>query len=298
MNRFLVVEAGGERWAIPSSAVGEVVEDPAIEPMPALPERVRGVLSHRDAWLPVLDLARAMGLGRVEGPGAALVMGRARTGYALLVERALGTQERDAPEGEWTDDDGVVTVLDVEGLFQAPAPQTPPADASRAEPATAPRSVVCFRVGEAEFGFSANEVDRIWPYESPEPVPGLPDYVVGVLPLRGFAMPILDLGAHLGVRPEGGEDLGVRPEGGEHRRVLVLGRDDRRVGWVVDEVIAVAPFPADRWTALPGWFGGRPARLVEAVVRRDDRGPMLVLRAGELLDRDQRGVLQGSARAE
>jgi len=298
VNRFLVVEAGGERWAIPSSAVGEVVEDPAIEPMPALPERVRGVLSHRDAWLPVLDLARAMGLGRVEGPGAALVMGRARTGYALLVERALGTQERDAPEGEWTDDDGVVTVLDVEGLFQAPAPQTPPADASRAEPASGPRSVVCFRVGEAEFGFSANEVDRIWPYESPEPVPGLPDYVVGVLPLRGFAMPILDLGAHLGVRPEGGEDLGVRPEGGEHRRVLVLGRDDRRVGWVVDEVIAVAPFPADRWTALPGWFGGRPARLVEAVVRRDDRGPMLVLRAGELLDRDQRGVLQGSARAE
>lgn len=288
MNRFLVVEAGGERWAIPSSAVGEVVEDPAIEPMPALPERVRGVLSHRDAWLPVLDLARAMGLGRVEGPGAALVMDRARTGYALLVERALGTQERDAPGGEWTDEEGVVTVLDVEGLFQAPAPQPPPADAARAEAARGPRSVVCFRVGDAEFGFSANEVDRIWPYEPPEPVPGLPDYVVGVLPLRGFAMPILDLGAH----------LGVRPEGGEQRRVLVLGRDDRRVGWVVDEVIAVAPFPADRWTALPGWFGGRPARLVEAVVRREDRGPMLVLRAGELLDRDQRGVLQGSARAE
>ncbi len=67
---------------------------------------------------------------------------------------------------------------------------------------------------------------------------------------------------------------------------------------MVDEVVAVAPFPADRWTALPGWFGGRPARLVEAVVRREDRGPMLVLRAGELLDSDQRGVLQGSARAE
>ncbi len=288
MSRFLVVEAGGERWAIPSSAVGEVVEAPEIESMPALPERVRGVLSHRDAWLPVLDLARAMDLGRVEGEGAALVMDRGRTGYALLVERALGTEEREVPEGEWTDDAGVVTVLDVEGLFQAPAPRPPPADDSRVEPDRGPRSVVCFRVGDAEFGFSADEVDRIWPYEPPESVPGLPDFVVGVLPLRGLALPILDLGAHLGVRPEAGEE----------RRVLVLGHDDRRVGWVVDEVVAVAPFPADRWTPLPRYFGGRAARLVEAVVRREDRGPMLVLRAAELLDPDQRGVLQGSARAE
>lgn len=288
MSRFLVVEAGGERWAIPSSAVGEVVEAPVIESMPALPERVRGVLSHRDAWLPVLDLARAMDLGRVEGDGAALVMDRGRTGYALLVERALGTEEREAPEGEWTDDAGVVTVLDVEALFQAPAPRSPPVDASRSAAPPGPRSVVCFRVGDADFGFSADEVDRIWPYEPPEPVPGLPDFVVGVLPLRGIAMPILDLGTHLGVRPAAGEE----------RRVLVIGRDDRRVGWVVDEVVAVAPFPADRWTALPRYFGGRAARLVEAVVRREDRGPMLVLRAAELLDPDQRGVLQGSARAE
>lgn len=301
-----MVEAGGERWAIPSSAVGEVVEAPEIESMPALPERVRGVLSHRDAWLPVLDLARAMDLGRVEGEGAALVMDRGRTGYALLVERALSTEEREAPEGEWTDDAGVVTVLDVEALFHAPAPRSPPVDASRTAAPPGPRSVVCFRVGDAEFGFSADQVDRIWPYEPPEPVPGLPDFVVGVLPLRGVAMPILDLGAHLGVHL--GVQLGVRPEAGEERRVLeigrddrrvlVIGRDDRRVGWVVDEVVAVAPFPADRWTALPRYFGGRAARLVEAVVRRDDRGPMLVLRADELLDPDQRGVLQGSARAE
>jgi chemotaxis signal transduction protein len=101
-------------------------------------------------------------------------------------------------------------------------------------------------------------------------------------------MPILDLGKHLG--------LSTRAQ--EGRRVLVLGSDDQRVGWVVDEVIAVAPIEADRWSPLPALFAGRSARLVEAVVRYRERRPLLILRPDELLDADQRRVLQGSPSAE
>jgi purine-binding chemotaxis protein CheW len=289
MRRYLVVEAGGERWAIPSDAVVEVVEDPPIEAMPALPDRVRGVLAHRGAWLPVLDLARAMDLGAVEGGGAALIMDRGTTGYALLIERALGTTERDGDEHEWTDAAGVVSALDVENLFQAPAPAPGPGEAgAAANAAEGPGSVVCFRVGDVELAFLADDVDRIWPYGEPEPVAGLPEYVVGVLSVRGYAMPILDLGRHIGIEPLGGNE----------RRVLVLGREDQRIGWVVDEVLAVAPFAADHWSDLPSFLGGRPARLVAAVVRRDEGRPMLVLRADALLDADQREVLQGSQHAE
>ncbi|HSM35312.1 MAG TPA: chemotaxis protein CheW [Longimicrobiales bacterium] len=286
MTRYLVVEAGGERWALPSEAVAEVVEEPEVQDMPALPDRVRGVLSHRGEWLPVLDLARALDLGTIEGAGSALVMDRGRTHYALLVERALDAVEREEEERSWSDEDGVVTRLDVDELFQAPPPPPAPGGAPVAAAATT-RSVVCFRIADAELAFPADDVDRIWPYENPEPVPGLPDYVLGVLHLRGFTMPVLDLGRHLGLSPRGGEE----------RRVLILGSDDKRVGWVVDEVLAVAEFPAERWMDLPGYFAGRSARLIAAVVSREEGRPMLVLHADELLDPDQRVVLQGSPHA-
>ena len=287
MTRYLVVEAGGERWALPSEEVAEVVEEPEIQDMPALPERVRGVLSHRGEWLPVLDLARALDLGAIEGAGDALVMDRGTTHYALLVERAVDAVEQEESERSWTDEEGVVTRLDVDGLFEAPPPPPMPGGAPDAAAATT-RSVVCFRIADADLAFSADDVDRIWPYDDPEPVPGLPDYVLGVLPLRGFTMPILDLGRHLGLAPQGGEE----------RRVLILGSEDKRLGWVVDEVLAVMECPAERWMELPGYFAGRSARLVAAVVSREEGRPMLVLRADELLDPDQRMVLQGSSRAE
>ncbi len=288
MNRFLVVSAGGELWALPSAAVSEVVEAPAVDTMPALPERVRGVLDHRGSWLPVIDLGAALGLARVEGSGAALVMDRGRTGYALLVDAVIRTEEREALDVEWAADEGVVTALDVDELFEAPAPVDLPPAAAEPTGEVGPRSVVHFRVGDVELGFSSDDVDRIWPFSEPQPVRGLPGYVVGVLPVRGYTMPILDLGDHLG--------LPTRPGG--DRRVLVLGAEDQRIGWVVDEVIAVTPVGPDAWSPLPAFFGGRPARLVEAVVRSPDRPPLLVLRSAELLDAEQRAVLQGSPPAE
>ena len=287
MTRYLLVSAGGETWAIAADFISEVVEAPAIDTMPALPERVRGVLAHRGSWLPVLDLAGALGLGLVDGPGAALIMDRGRTTYALLVQAVLRTDERAGDDGAWTSEEGVVTRLDVDELFEAP----PPVDLAPVEAdavVAGPRSVVCFRIGDTELGFSSDTVDRIWPFEEPRPVAGLPDYVVGVLTVRGDTMPILDLGKHL--------NLPTRAQ--EGRRVLVLGSDDQRVGWVVDEVIAVAPIEADRWSPLPALFAGRSARLVEAVVRYRERRPLLILRPDELLDADQRRVLQGSPSAE
>jgi purine-binding chemotaxis protein CheW len=287
VTRYLLVSAGGETWAIAADFISEVVEAPAIDTMPALPERVRGVLAHRGSWLPVLDLAGALGLGLVDGPGAALIMDRGRTTYALLVQAVLRTDERAGDDGAWTSEEGVVTRLDVDELFEAP----PPVDLAPVEAdavAAGPRSVVCFRIGDTELGFSSDTVDRIWPFEEPRPVAGLPDYVVGVLTVRGDTMPILDLGKHL--------NLPTRAQ--EGRRVLVLGSDDQRVGWVVDEVIAVAPIEADRWSPLPALFAGRSARLVEAVVRYRERRPLLILRPDELLDADQRRVLQGSPSAE
>lgn len=298
MSLWVVVRAGGERWAIASDAVAEVLEEPAIEPMPGLPERVCGVLSHRDAWLPVLDLATALDLPRTEPPAPALILDRGRTAYALLVSQVEGTRDFSGAEGgpeaeegrgegatvrEWTDDDGVITRLDLDELFETPAPAPVPRDAPTDD--VAARTVVCFRLGEAEFGFRSDDVDRIWPYDAPERVEGLPDFVEGVLQVRGFTMPVLDLSRHLGL-----ESLGDPAD----RRLLVLGEQDHRVGWIVDEVLAVAAFEAERWAPLPAFLEGRAARLVAAVVRRADRRPMLVLRAESLLDAEQRSVLQGS----
>jgi purine-binding chemotaxis protein CheW len=59
------------------------------------------------------------------------------------------------------------------------------------------------------------------------PLPQAPDYVVGVINLRGAVMPVLDLSARLG--------LGATEITGRHVTVVVQ-KDDELVGLVVDEV--------------------------------------------------------------
>ncbi|MEN8374389.1 MAG: chemotaxis protein CheW [Gemmatimonadota bacterium] len=285
MTRYLLVVAGGETWAIPSDAVTEAVDEPVVDAMPGMPERVRGVIEHRESWLPVIDLGRALELKAIPGPGVALILDRGSTVYALLVETVRGVAEREDEEDveAWTEDGRVVTRLDLERLFAAPVREGGQAPVPGVDGAADALSLVRFRIGAHQFAFESDDVDRIWPYDDPQPVPGLPSYVLGMLPLRGFAMPVLDLGPHLGLEPERGPD----------RRVLILGEEDQRVGWVVDEVVAVEAIQRSRWAPLPALFSGRSAALVSGVVSDGGAAPLLVLRASALLEPHQRGVLQG-----
>jgi purine-binding chemotaxis protein CheW len=70
--RYLVVEAGGQRFAWELTAIREIVPARAVTRLPGSPVWVLGLLNLRGAVLTVVDLAARLGL--VPGAGASVVV--------------------------------------------------------------------------------------------------------------------------------------------------------------------------------------------------------------------------------
>jgi len=97
--------------------------------------------------------------------------------------------------------------------------------------------IVVFELGDISFGtdvFSVLTIIKMLPIC---PVPHLPEYLSGLINLRGQIIPVLDLGKRLGFEE--------RPETDE-MRIVVVEREKRLFGLIVDAVSAVEEIPLDR----------------------------------------------------
>lgn len=96
-TRLLVLRVGLERVGLPVAAVREIVDAPGIVPIPLAPSALAGQMWYREAFLPMLDPAVALGVSRdASGPGVAIVLADAPAG--LLVDDVDDIWEQDAPE--------------------------------------------------------------------------------------------------------------------------------------------------------------------------------------------------------
>jgi len=98
-----------------------------------------------------------------------------------------------------------------------------------------PTEFLAFRVGEEEYGVDILCVQEIRGYTEPTRIAGAPDFVKGVVNLRGTIVPIVELRMKLGL----GE---VRHDGLTVTIVLSIGA--RTIGVVVDAVSDVLQLPA------------------------------------------------------
>jgi purine-binding chemotaxis protein CheW len=61
------------------------------------------------------------------------------------------------------------------------------------------RELIAFRVGDQEFCVNIMSVREIRGWTQATPMPHAPDYMMGVINLRGAVLPIIDLSARLGM---------------------------------------------------------------------------------------------------
>jgi twitching motility protein PilI len=133
----LGVRAGAEAWLVSLADTGEVIQAPAITPVPLTRNWFRGVANIRGKLYGVVDFPAFLG-GEPVAPGEQvrlLLLGeKFRLGSALLVDRLLGLRGAEnfqarppaggaAPwlKGEYSDKDGTLwKELDVPRLVQDP----------------------------------------------------------------------------------------------------------------------------------------------------------------------------------
>ena len=97
------------------------------------------------------------------------------------------------------------------------------------------REMLVFRLGNEEYGVDILKVQEIRGYEKVTPIPRSPDYLKGVVNLRGTIVPVIDLRMKFGMANPTYDSLTV---------VIVLRIAARTIGAVVDgvsDVVRLAP---------------------------------------------------------
>ncbi len=122
--------------------------------------------------------------------------------------------------------------------------------------------LVTFRVGGEEFGLDVFAVHEILRYQEPTPMPRAPEFVEGVLDVRGTLVPIVDLRRRFET-PE--------VEYGEDTRIVVVDFNQERLGLVVDSVTEVLRAPETAVSPPPSYIRGLAAEFVRGIVRVGER---------------------------
>ena len=127
--------------------------------------------------------------------------------------------------------------------------------------------LVGFRLGNEEYGIDILKVQEINRIADITRIPQSPDFVEGVINLRGNVIPIIDLRKRFNM-PEREHD--------RQTRIVVGEIDGRTVGLVVDAVSEVIRLPANTIEPAPKIVSKDQADYITGIGKLDDRLLMLL----------------------
>jgi purine-binding chemotaxis protein CheW len=119
------------------------------------------------------------------------------------------------------------------------------------------RQLVVFSLGEEEYALPVTSVQEIIHYTNPRAVASEAHWIQGVISLRGKIIPVVDLGARLGLVAE-------RADSG---KIVVVENGTVTAGVVVDDVEEVLTIDDAQLDAVPA--AGSDA--IDGIVKIDDR---------------------------
>jgi purine-binding chemotaxis protein CheW len=122
--------------------------------------------------------------------------------------------------------------------------------------------LVSFKISEEEFGIDILKVQEIIRMLEITQVPNSPQYVDGVINLRGKVIPIVDLRCRFGME---------RREHDRNSRIVVVELSGKIIGFVVDSVNEVLRIPKNVTEPPPELVTGVDTKYITAVGKLEDR---------------------------
>jgi purine-binding chemotaxis protein CheW len=122
--------------------------------------------------------------------------------------------------------------------------------------------LISFEIGGQEFCIDIRVVREIRGWTPATPMPQTPDYVLGVINLRGVVMPVIDLRRRLG--------LGETTPSSRHV-IVVVQQDERMVGLLVDAVQETFMVDETLLQLPPAMDSVAAAQFVDAIIPLDAR---------------------------
>ena len=125
---------------------------------------------------------------------------------------------------------------------------------------------VTFKLEEETYGVNVMQVQEILRYTEIAPVPGAPEYVMGIINLRGNVVTVIDTRARFGMESA---------ELTDNTRIVIIEADTQVIGILVDSVAEVVYLRASEIDVAPNVGNDESAKFIQGVSNRE--GELLIL---------------------
>lgn len=125
---------------------------------------------------------------------------------------------------------------------------------------------VTFQLEEETYGINVMQVQEVLRYSEIAPVPGAPDYVLGIINLRGNVVTVIDTRTRFGL---------PQHEVSDSSRVVIIEAEQQVIGILVDSVAEVVYLRMSEIDSAPNVGTEESAKFIQGVSNRD--GELLIL---------------------
>jgi purine-binding chemotaxis protein CheW len=125
---------------------------------------------------------------------------------------------------------------------------------------------VTFQLEDETYGVNVMQVREVLRYSEIAPVPGAPDYVIGIINLRGNVVTVIDTRSRFGL---------IQGEITDNTRIIVIESERQVIGILVDSVAEVVYLRSSEIDTTPSVGSDESAKFIQGVSNRD--GKLLIL---------------------
>ncbi len=313
-TQFVTFKLGAEDFGIAIENVKEIIEIPAVTHIPATPDYFEGVINLRGEILSVIDVRTRFGMEAAERSEFSRIIVAHMRGQkiGLIVDsvsevlqlRGMTIQppppitkgvEEKYLQGviELKDEKRIILLLNLDELISEEefggALEGEGVIGKEAEErkmrGVEESQLVTFKLGRESYGVEIHEVEEIIDMPEVTAVPQSPDFIEGVISLRGEIIPLVNLDVRFGLIPthrpleKGGLRWGKEGRrDSKHASVIIVSISGFEVGLIVDEVSEVLRVPNDNIVPPPPHISiGKEEQLKGVVKVRYGENVRLIL---------------------
>lgn len=139
-----------------------------------------------------------------------------------------------------------------------------------------------FKIGGEDFGVEINRIVEILKTQKIHSLPDLPDFLSGVITVRGEVIPLLNLKKRFGFESSA-----------EREHILIIKCDSEKIGLLVDEIKEIISLATEEITVPPSIFKGLKRRYLTGLGKKGDR-IIILLNIDDLLTSEEKIMLKES----
>ncbi|WP_019613237.1 chemotaxis protein CheW [Psychromonas ossibalaenae] len=136
---------------------------------------------------------------------------------------------------------------------------------------------VTFQLENETYGINVMQVQEILRYTEIAAVPGAPDYVLGIINLRGNVVTVIDTRSRFGLMPADITD---------NSRIVIIEAEKQVIGILVDSVAEVVYLKKSEMEVAPHVGTEESSQFIQGVTNRDD-GLLILVDLNKLLSDDE-----------